>query len=90
MVHINNGILLSYKRNKFESVELRWMKLEPVTQSKVSQKEKNKYHILIHIYGMYKNGTDEPVYKTGIDRHRERTCGCRAGRRGWGELRLRH
>ena len=30
------------KNNEFESVELRWMKLEPVTQSKVSQKEKKK------------------------------------------------
>ena len=38
------------KRNKFESVLVRWMKLEPVTQSEVSRKEKNKYHILTHIY----------------------------------------
>ena len=52
MVHINNGMLLSHKRNKSESVELRWMKLEPDTQNEVSQKEKNKYHILMHIYGM--------------------------------------
>ena len=37
------------KRNAFESV-LRWMKLEPITQSEVSQKEKDKYHILTHIY----------------------------------------
>ena len=37
------------KRNKFESVELRRMNLEPVIQSEVSQKEKNKYHILTHI-----------------------------------------
>ena len=40
------------KRNKFESVELRWMDLEPVTQNEVNQKEKNKYHILTHIYGI--------------------------------------
>ena len=40
------------KRNAFESVELRWMNLEPVTQCKVSQKEKNKYCILMHIYGI--------------------------------------
>ena len=40
------------KKNKFESVLMRWMNLEPVTQSEVSQKEKNKY-ILIHIYGIY-------------------------------------
>ena len=39
------------KRNKHESVELRWMNLEPIIKSEVSQKEKNKYHILTHIYG---------------------------------------
>ena len=39
------------KRNKFESVEVRWMNLEPVIHSEGSQKEKNKY-ILMHIYGI--------------------------------------
>ena len=38
------------KRNAFESVLMRWMKLEPFIQSEVSQKEKNKYCILAHIY----------------------------------------
>ena len=38
------------KRNTFESVLMRWMNLEPIIQSKVSQKEKDKYHILAHIY----------------------------------------
>ena len=38
------------KRNKSESVPVRWMNLEPVIQSEVSQK--NKYHILMHIYGI--------------------------------------
>ena len=38
------------KRNTFESVLMRWTKLEPITQSEVSQKEKYKYHILTHIY----------------------------------------
>ena len=37
------------KRNAFESVLMRWMNLEPVIQSEVSQKEKEKYHILTHI-----------------------------------------
>ena len=36
--------------NKFEGVLVRWMKLEPVLQSEASHKEKNKYHILKHIY----------------------------------------
>ena len=40
------------KRNEFESLLVRWMNLEPVTQSEVSQKEKNKYSIFIHIYGI--------------------------------------
>ena len=36
--------------NAFESVLRRWMNLEPIAQSEVSQKEKYKYHILTHIY----------------------------------------
>ena len=40
------------KRNTFESVLMRWMNLEPIIQSEVSQKEKDKYRILTHIYGM--------------------------------------
>ena len=40
------------KKNTFESVLVRWMKLEPIIQSEVSQKEKNPYSILIHIYGI--------------------------------------
>ena len=38
------------KRNAFDSVLMRWMKLEPITQSGVSQKKKDKYCILMHIY----------------------------------------
>ena len=37
------------KRKAFESVLMSWMNLEPIIQSKVSQKEKDKYHILMHI-----------------------------------------
>ena len=40
------------KRNKIESFVVRWMDLESVIQSEVSQKEKNKYHMLTHIYGI--------------------------------------
>ena len=40
------------KRNSFESVLMRWMKLEPILQSEVSQKEKDKYNFLTHIYGI--------------------------------------
>ena len=47
VVHIYNGILLSH--NKFEPIVVRWMNLEPIIQSEVSQKEKDKYHTLMHI-----------------------------------------
>ena len=40
------------KRNTLESVLMRWMNLEPITQSEVSQKEKDKYCVLMHIYGI--------------------------------------
>ena len=52
VVLIHDGILISIKRNTFESVLMRWMNLEPIIQSEVSQKEKDKYHILTHIYGI--------------------------------------
>ena len=38
------------KKNAFESVLMRWMKLEPIIQSEVNQKEKHHYSILTHIY----------------------------------------
>ena len=40
------------EKNTFESVLMRWMKLEPIIQSGVSQKEKHQYSILMHIYGI--------------------------------------
>ena len=40
------------KRNEMELFVVRWMELEFVIQSEVSQKEKNKYSMLIHIYGI--------------------------------------
>ena len=50
VVHIYEGILLSHKKNAFESVLVRWMNPEPVLQSEVSEKEKDKYSILTHMY----------------------------------------
>ena len=40
------------KKNSFESTLMRWMKLEPIIQSEVSQKDKDHYNILTHIYGI--------------------------------------
>ena len=51
VVHIHNGVL-PIEKNTFESVLMRWMKLEPIIQSEVIQKEKQNYSILMHIYGI--------------------------------------
>ena len=52
VVHIHNGILVSYKKNTFELVLMRWMNFELIVQSEVGQKEKDKYCILTYIYGL--------------------------------------
>ena len=52
VTHIYNGILLAIKRNKTELFVVRWMDLVSVILSEVSQKEKNKYSMLTHIYGI--------------------------------------
>ena len=49
------------KKNTFESVLMRWMKLELIIQREVSQKEKHQYSILMHIYGIWKYGNNNPV-----------------------------
>ena len=51
------------KKNAFESVLMRWMKLELIIQLKVSQKGKHQYSILMHIYGINKDGNDDPICK---------------------------
>ena len=58
---------LAIKRNAFESVLMRWMNLEAIIQSEVSQKEKDKYRILMHIYGIYKDGTDKPICRAAME-----------------------
>ena len=40
------------KKNAFVAVLMGWMKVEPIIQSEVSQKEKHEYNILTHIYGI--------------------------------------
>ena len=43
---------------------MRWMKLELIIQSEVSQKEKHQYSILTHRYGIQKDGNDDTVCET--------------------------
>ena len=61
------------KKNTFESVLMRWMKLEPIIQIEVSQKEKHQYSILTHIYGIQKDGNDNPVGETAKETQMYRT-----------------
>ena len=61
------------KRHISESVLMRWMNLEPIIQSEVSHKEKNKYHILTHKYGIQKDGTDESICRAAMEMQTQRT-----------------
>ena len=61
------------KKNTFESILMRWMKLEPIIQSEVSQKEKHQYSILTHIYGISKDGNNIPVCETAKETQMYRT-----------------
>ena len=60
------------KMNTFESVLIRWMNLEPILQSEVNQKEKGKYRILTHTYGIQKNGTEEFIYRGAVEKQPQR------------------
>ena len=60
------------KRNTSESVVIRQMNLEPIIQSEVSQKEKDKSIIVTHIYGISKNGTEEFIYRVVMENQRQR------------------
>ena len=56
------------KRNIFESVLMKLMSLETIIQSEVSQKEKDKYHILMYIYRIQKNCTEELICRAAMEK----------------------
>ena len=62
------------ERNASESILMRWMNLEPITQSEVSQKEKDKYHILMHIWRRQWHPT--PVLLPGKSHGQRSLVGC--------------
>ena len=65
------------KRNEIESVLMRWMNLEPIIQSKVSQKEKNKYCILtyiyIYIYRLQNDDINDTNYRSIMEAQAQKT-----------------
>ena len=66
MVDTYSGILLSHEKNAFESILMRWMNLEPIIWSEISQKEKSKYSNT-YIYGIRRDSTDEPICKGAME-----------------------
>ena len=62
VVYLHNGILLSFIKNAFESILMRWMKLGPIIESEVSQKEKHKYCILTQIYMKFRKLVTMTLY----------------------------
>ena len=52
------------KKNAFESVLMRQMKLKSIIHSEISQKGKHQHSILTHIYGIYKDSNDDPICET--------------------------
>ena len=57
-IFIMNMWYIFIKMNTFESILMKWMKLEPIIQSEVSQKEKHKYSILMHIFMGFPGGSE--------------------------------
>ena len=64
---------------------MRWMNLEPIIQCEVSQKEKDKYCILAHIYGIQKDGTDEFICRAAMEKQTQGTD-TGGGEEGEGEM----
>ena len=80
------------KKDTFESILMRWMKLEPIIQSEVSQKEKHQSGILTHIYMEFRKMLMITLYSRQQKRHRcieQSFVLCGRGR-GWDDLREWH
>ena len=56
------------KKNEIMPLAATWIKLEIITLNEVSQKEKDKYHILTQIYGIQKDGTDEFICRAAMEK----------------------
>ena len=69
VVHIHMEYYSAIKKNLLESVLMRWMKLDPIIQNEESQKEKHQYSILKHIYGIWKDGNNDPICETAKETH---------------------
>ena len=66
------------------------MNLEPIIQSEAIEKEKNKYLMLMHIYGIQKDGTDKPTFRAEMEIQTQRTDLWGGAERGWDKWREQH
>ena len=67
MVHIDNEILLSHRKNEMRPLVAIWMDLEIILLSEVNQTEKEKFHVISLYVESKKNDTNELICKTGTD-----------------------
>ena len=81
VVHIHNGILLSYQK-EHSLISSNEVDETGAYYSEVSQKEKHQYSVLMYIYGIYKDGNDDPICKTA----KEQTFGLCGRRPRWDDL----
>ena len=85
------GHYIAIKRKGFKSVVVRQLNLETVIQSGVSQKEKNKYHILTHMYVIQKNTTNEIICRERMEiQMQRRDLLIEQEKEGLDELRKQH
>ena len=79
VIHIYNGILLSHKKNEIMPFTATWIDLETAIQSEISQKEKNKCHMILPICGIQTNVTNQLICKAETEsRCAEQTYGYQA------------
>ena len=83
MTGLRCGIYSAIKKNKIMPFAATWMQSETLILSEVSQKEKDKYHMISHIWNLI-NGTNESFHRKENHEHREQTCGCQGGGGGNG------
>ena len=81
------------KRNASESIQMRWMSLEPIIQSEVSQKKEDKYSMLMHMCGLFlcNRRMVLMILFAGQQmrcRHKEQTYDHSEGGRRWDDLRV--
>ena len=71
---------------------MRWVKLQPIIQNEVSQKDKHQYSILTHIYMEFRKMVTITLYAKQKKRHRgtEQTFGLCGRRQGWDFSREQH